>query len=65
MTDKLSVLSEPLHARRIGSYYLDAETFGVSSVFIARRYLRSNAQNRRPIHHLPFGGDLVARSIGR
>jgi len=42
-TDKLSVLSEPLHTRRIGSYYLDPETSSVSSVFIARGYLRSNA----------------------
>jgi len=25
LADKLSVLSEPLHDRRIGSYYLDAE----------------------------------------
>jgi len=34
LTDKLSVLSEPLHARQIGSYYLDAETSSVSKVFI-------------------------------
>jgi len=33
--------------------YLDAETNSVSSVFIARGYLRSNAQNRHPFHHLP------------
>ena len=34
--------------------YLHAETSNVSSVFIARGYLRSNAQNRHPFHHLPF-----------
>ena len=34
--------------------YLNAETSSVSSVFIARGYLRSNAQNRHPFHHLPF-----------
>jgi len=31
----------------------DAETSSVSSVFIAQGYLRSNAQNRHPFHHLP------------
>jgi len=31
-----------------------AETSSVSNVFIARCYLRSNAQNRHPFHHLPF-----------
>jgi len=36
-------------ARRIRSYYLDAET---SSVSMALGYLRSNAQNRHPFHHL-------------
>ena len=46
LTDKLSVLSEPRHARWICSYYLDAET---SSVFIARGYLRSNAKNTASI----------------
>ena len=54
LADKLSVLSEPLHARRIGSYYLDAATSSVSSVSVARGYLRSNAQNRHPFHHLPL-----------
>ena len=34
--------------------YLVAETSSVSSVFIAQNYLRSNAQNRHPFHHLPF-----------
>ena len=53
LTDKLSVSSEPIHARRIGSYYINAETSSVFSVFIARGYLRSNAQNRHPFHHLP------------
>jgi len=56
-TDKLSVLYEPLHSKRIGNYYLDAETSSVSSVFIVLGYLRSNAQsrmqNRHPFHHLP------------
>jgi len=52
LTDKLSVLTKPRHARRIGSHYLDAES-SVSSIFIARGYLRSNAQNRHPFHHLP------------
>ena len=52
--DKLSVLSEPLHAMGISNYYLDAETSTVYSVFIARGYLRSNAQNRHPFHHLPI-----------
>jgi len=56
LTDKLSVSSKSLHARRVGSYYLDvdAETSSVSSVFIARGYLRSNAQNRHPFHHPPL-----------
>ena len=54
LTDKLSVLSKPLHARRIGNCYLDAETSSVSSIFIARGYLRSNAQNWHPFHHLPL-----------
>jgi len=53
LTDKLSVLSEPRHARRIRSYYLVAETSSVSSVFIARGYLRSNVQDQHPFHHLP------------
>jgi len=35
-------------------YYLDAETSSVSSVFIARGYLWSNAQNRHPFHQLPL-----------
>ena len=35
------------------TYYLDAETSSVCSVFIARGYLRSNAQNRHPFHHQP------------
>jgi len=48
LTDKLSVLSESCHARRIG-YYLNAETSSVSSVFIARGYLRSNAQKSASI----------------
>ena len=52
-TDQLSVLSEPRHARRIGCYYLVAETSSVSSVFIARGYLGSNALNRHPFRHLP------------
>jgi len=39
---------------RQGSYYLDAETSNVSSVFIAPGYLRSNAQNLYPFHHLPL-----------
>jgi len=34
-------------------YLLDAETSNVSSVFIARGYLRSNAKNRHPFNHLP------------
>jgi len=34
--------------------YLDAEMSSVSSVFIPRGYLRSNAQNQQPFHHLPF-----------
>jgi len=33
--------------------YLVAETSSFSSVFIARGYLRSNAQNRHPVYHLP------------
>jgi len=53
LTDKLSVLSEPRHVRQNRNYCLDAETSGVSGVFIARGYLRSNAQNRHPFHHLP------------
>jgi len=32
--------------------YLVAETSSISSVFIARGYLRSNAQNRDPFNHL-------------
>jgi len=31
---------------RIRNHYLDVEMFSVSSVFIARGYVRSNAQNR-------------------
>jgi len=53
LTDKLSVLPKPLHAREIGTYYLDAETSSVSSVLIARGYHRSNVRNRHPFHHLP------------
>jgi len=33
--------------------YLVAETSSVSSVFIAWGYLKSNAENRHPFHHLP------------
>jgi len=36
------------------SCYLDAETSSVSSVFIARGYLRPNTQNRHPFHLLPL-----------
>ena len=54
LVDKLSVLSEQRHVRRIRNYFLDAETGSVSSVFITRGYLRSNAQNRHPFHHLPW-----------
>jgi len=50
--DKLSVLSEPRHARRIRSHYLDAETSNVSSVLNARGYRRSNVQNRHPFYHM-------------
>ena len=53
LTDKLSVLSEPRHVTPIGSHYLVAETSSVSSVFIKRGYLRSNAQNRHPFIYLP------------
>jgi len=53
-TDKLSVLSEPCHARRICSYYLDAETSSISSVFVARGYLRAVVPNRGGIS--PQGG---------
>ena len=56
LADKLSVLSEPRHARRIRNYYRDAET---SSVFIARGYLRSNAQNRHRFHHLPNNNQVI------
>jgi len=75
LTDKFSVLSEPLHARRIGfgSYNLDAETSSVSSVFVVRGYLRPNAQNQHPFHHLPFepflhdvmisGGQLISDDV--
>jgi len=52
LTDKLSILSEPRHVRRIHNY-IDAEMSSVSSVFIMRAYLRSNAQNWHPFHHLP------------
>jgi len=52
LSDKLSVLSDPRHARRICSYYFDAETSSVSSVFIARGCLRSNVKNRHPFNHL-------------
>jgi len=45
LTDKSSVLSEPRHARRIRSNYLDSETSSVSSVYIARGYLRSSVKN--------------------
>ena len=48
-----SVLCAPRHNRLIGNYYLVAETSSVSSVFVARGYLRSNAQNQHPFHHLP------------
>ena len=54
LTDKPSVLFELRHAMQNRSYYLDAETSSVSSVFIARGYLRSNAQTRYPFFHLPF-----------
>jgi len=30
------------------------ETSSVSSVFITRGYLKPNAQNRHPFHHLPL-----------
>jgi len=53
LADKFGLLSEQIDSRRSGSYYLDAETSSVSSIFIARGYLRSNAQNRHPFHHLP------------
>ena len=53
LTDKLSVLSEPRHVTPFGSHYLVAETSSVSSVFITRGYLRSNAQNRHPFIYLP------------
>jgi len=53
LTDKLSVSSEPRHVGRIRKHCLDAGTSSVSSVFIARDDLRSNAQNRHPFHHLP------------
>jgi len=33
--------------------YPVTETSSVSNVFIARGYLRSNAQNRHPFDHLP------------
>ena len=63
MTDKLSVLSEPRHARRIRSYYIAAETRSVSSVFITRSYLRWNAQNRHPFHHLPQSCNAPSRTV--
>jgi len=59
LTDKLSVLSEPRHARRSRSYYLVAETSSVSSVFIARGYLSSNVQDRHPFHHLPLDAGVA------
>ena len=36
--------------------YLVTETSSVSSLLIARGYLRSNAQNRHPFYHLPVKG---------
>ena len=63
-SDKLSVLSEPLHARWIGNYYLDAETSSVTSVFIVWGYLKSNAQNRHPFHHLPSQSHKPAEMSG-
>jgi len=66
LADKLSVLSEPLHMPGesvVSSYYLqylDAEMSSVSSVFIARGSLRSNALNRHPFHHLPQSSGCFA-----
>ena len=37
------------------AFYVLFQKFSVSSVFIARDYLRSNAQNRYPFHHLRAG----------
>ena len=42
---------------RPGLPYLVAQTSSVSSVLIAQGYLRSNAQNRPPFHHLPVRDD--------
>jgi len=55
LTDKLSVLYKPRRAKKIRGYHIDAETSSVSSGFITRGYLQSNAQNRHPFCHLPQG----------
>ena len=45
----------------ISGPYLVAETSSVSSVVIAPGYLRSNAQNRHPLCHLPCQTEFAQR----
>jgi len=54
LTDKLAFYPSRVMSGGSVITAFDVETSSFSSVFIARSYLRSNAQNRHPFHHLPL-----------